>query len=71
MDPDYYGKIDDLDQRFGAGIPSLVECDALTVEGDVRFEKNVTIKGSVGIKNRQDSQAVIKAGTVIDKELVF
>jgi UTP--glucose-1-phosphate uridylyltransferase len=71
LDPRYYGKIDDLDQRFAAGIPSLVECDALTIEGDVRFEKNVTIKGSVGIKNRQDSPAVIRAGTVIDKDLVF
>ncbi len=71
LDPDYYGKIDDLDQRFAAGTPSLVECDALTIKGDVRFEKNVTIKGSVTIKNRQASQTVIKSGTVIDKDLVF
>jgi len=71
LDPDYYGKIDDLDQRFAAGTPCLVECDALTIEGDVRFEKDVTIKGSVKIKNRRQSQAVIKAGTVIDKDLVF
>ncbi len=71
LDPDYYGKIDDLDQRFAAGVPSLVECDSLTIEGDLRFEKNVTIKGSVGIKNRQNSPAVIKAGNVIDKDLVF
>ena len=71
LDPDYYGIIDDLDQRFAAGVPSLADCDALTVEGDVRFEKDVTIKGSVNIKNRQKSQAVIKAGTVIDKDLVF
>ena len=71
LDPNYYGKIDDLDQRFAAGIPSLVECDALTVEGDVRFDKNVIIKGSVSIKNRQESQAVIKEGIIIDKDLVF
>jgi len=71
LDPVYYGKIDDLDQRFAAGVPSLLECDALTIEGDVRFEKNVTIKGSVTIKNRKDSQAVIRAGTVIDQDLNF
>ena len=71
LDPRYYGKIDDLDQRFATGVPSLVDCDALTIEGDVCFEKNVIIKGSVGIKNRQDSQAVIKAGTVIDKDPIF
>ena len=71
LDPDYYGKIDELDKRFAAGIPSLVECDALTVEGDVRFEKNVTIKGSVLIKNRQKAPAVIEEGSVIEKDLVF
>ena len=71
LDPDYYTKIDDLDQRFAAGAPSLVECDALTIEGDVRFEKDVTIKGTVCIKNRMNSQAVIKTETVIDKDLDF
>jgi UTP--glucose-1-phosphate uridylyltransferase len=71
LDPDYCGRIDDLDQHFAAGAPSLVGCDALTVEGDVRFEKDVTIMGSVNIKNRKDSQAVIRAGTVIDRDLVI
>jgi UTP--glucose-1-phosphate uridylyltransferase len=71
LDPDFYTKIDDLDQRFAAGAPSLVECDELTIEGDVRFEKDVTILGTICIQNRQSAQAVIKAGTVIDKDLVF
>ncbi len=71
LDPIYYGRIDDLDQRFPAGVPSLVECDALTIEGDVRFEKKVTIKGSVTIKNPKKAQAVIEEGTVIDKDLVL
>jgi UTP--glucose-1-phosphate uridylyltransferase len=71
LDPRYYGIIDDLDDRFAAGIPSLVECDALTIKGDVRFEENVTVKGSVSIKNRKDSQAIIEAGSVIDKDLVY
>jgi hypothetical protein len=43
----------------------------LTIKGDVQFEEHVTARGSVSIKNRQASQAVIKAGTVIDKDLVF
>jgi UTP--glucose-1-phosphate uridylyltransferase len=71
LDPDYYSKIDDLDQRFAAGVPSLVECDSLTVEGDVRFGKGVAIKGSVSIKNRENSQAFIKEGTVIDRDMGF
>jgi len=71
LDPKYYGKIDDLDKRFGDGIPSLVGCDSLTIEGDVLFEKDVIIKGSVCIKNRQKSRAIIKAGTVIDQDLIL
>jgi UTP--glucose-1-phosphate uridylyltransferase len=69
LDPKYYGKIDNLDQRFAAGVPSLVDCDSLTIEGDVKFEKNVTIKGNVVIKNRRESLAVIEEGTVIDRDL--
>jgi len=71
LDPKYYGKIDGLDERFGDGIPSLVDCDSLTIEGDVGFEKDVTIKDSVCIKNRQKSRVIIKAGTIIDQDLIF
>jgi UTP--glucose-1-phosphate uridylyltransferase len=71
LDPKYYGKIDDLENRFRNGIPSLVDCDALTIEGDVFFEKGVKIKGSVRITNRQQSQAIIKEGTVLDQDLVL
>jgi UTP--glucose-1-phosphate uridylyltransferase len=71
LDPKYYGKIDDLENRFRNGIPSLVDCDALTIEGDVFFEKGVKIKGSVRIANRQQSQAIIKEGTVLDQDLVL
>ncbi len=69
LDPKFYGNIDDFDQRFADGVPSLVDCQALTIEGDVLFKKDVKIKGSVTIKNTQPFQAVIKEGTVIDQDL--
>jgi UTP--glucose-1-phosphate uridylyltransferase len=71
LDPKYYGKIDNLDERFAFGVPSLVDCHSLTIEGDVGFEKDVTIKGSVVIKNTKQFQAVIKEGTVIDQDLIL
>ena len=71
LDPKYYGKIDDFDERFADGVPSLVDCYSLTIEGDVSFERDVKIKGLVTIKNTQPSQAVIKEGTVIDRDLIF
>ena len=71
LDRKFYKKIDSMDKRFSAGIPSLVDCDALNIEGDVKFEKNVTIKDSVVIKNTMPTQAVIKEGTVIDEDLIL
>lgn len=71
LDQKYYGKIDLFDERFAEGIPSLIDCESLTIDGDVRFEKNVTIKGEVVIKNIGKSQAVIKEGSVIDKDVTL
>ena len=71
LDPKYYGKVDDLEKRFGNGIPSLVECCSLSIKGDVLFEKNVKIKGSVTIKNTGKTQAVINEGTIIENDLTF
>jgi UTP--glucose-1-phosphate uridylyltransferase len=71
LDPKFYGKIDNFDQRFADGVPSLVDCYSLTIEGDVLFEKDVKIKGSVTIKNTQPFQAVIKEGTVINRDLIL
>jgi len=71
LDPRFYGKIDDFDRRFAAGVPSLVECYALTIDGDVLFEENIKIKGSVTIRNTTGSQQVIKAGTIIENDLTF
>lgn len=71
IDPRYYGKIDLFDERFIHGIPSLIDCESLTIRGDVRFEHNVTIKGRVVITNNLKSQAVVKEGTVLDKDVIF
>ncbi len=71
LDPKHYGSIDELDLRFPAGVPSLVDCDALIIEGDVLFEKDVKIKGTVKIKNTSGFQAVIGEGTVIDRDLIL
>ena len=71
LDTKYYGKIDLFDERFAEGIPSLIDCESLTIDGDVRFGKNVTIKGRVIIKNSGKSQAVIKEGMVVNEDLIL
>lgn len=71
LDPEYYGKIDLLDERFSRGVPSLTNCESLTIKGDVRFESNVAIRGKIVITNKGKTQGVIKTGTVVEKDLIF
>jgi UTP--glucose-1-phosphate uridylyltransferase len=71
LEPQHYGKFDQLEEKFREGAPSLVECDALTVKGDVRFEGGVVIRGTVTIANTGDAPAVVRRGTVLDRDLVF
>ena len=54
LDPKFYGKIDLLEERFKEGLPSLVNCETLNIEGDVYFESDVTIKDKVSIKKQQE-----------------
>ena len=71
LDPKYYGEIDLLEERFKDGVPSLVDCESLVIEGDVFFQKNVTIKGEVKIKNSKNPRADIKEGSVIEDDLTL
>lgn len=71
LDADFYGKIDDFEKRFVKGVPSLIDCESLAVEGDVYFEADVRIQGRVRIRNTKDNFVTIPAGTVIDTDLTF
>jgi UTP--glucose-1-phosphate uridylyltransferase len=41
LDRAYYKSIDDFETRFSAGVPSLKNCNCLTVHGDFTFGKNL------------------------------
>jgi len=71
LDPRYYGKIDLFNERFSNGVPSLKDCESLAIDGDVHFQKDVTIRGKVVIRNRQNLPAVVPAGAVLDQDLCF
>ncbi len=71
LDPRYFEKIDDFDARFPDGPPSLLDCESLTVRGDVRFEKDVVIRGRVTIVNAHSHQAVVRQGSVVSGDLVL
>jgi UTP--glucose-1-phosphate uridylyltransferase len=50
LDDGYYKLLADFESRFPAGPPSLRECRRLSVEGDVGFGADVTVRGSVSLE---------------------
>ncbi|MEA2450013.1 MAG: UTP--glucose-phosphate uridylyltransferase, partial [Thermoleophilaceae bacterium] len=66
LDDDYYKLLRDFDARFEHGPPSLVECERLTVEGDVAFGSDVVVRGEVRVSNDGDEQLRIDDGTVLE-----
>jgi UTP--glucose-1-phosphate uridylyltransferase len=71
LDPAYYGKLNQLDERFSAGVPSLLHCESLTIEGDVFFEPHVTVRQKAVIKNSKSRRAIIPEGTVIEGTVIL
>jgi hypothetical protein len=51
LDPKVYKLIDEMEHRFPYGPPSLVECERLTVKGDVRFGPGLVCRGAVEVVN--------------------
>lgn len=66
LDDRYFKKIDDMQARFSEGIPDLLECDSLTISGDVKFGADVKVIGNVTLTNDSDQQLVIESGTVLE-----
>lgn len=65
LDPAHYRVIDDFFARFPSGAPSMLQCESLTVEGDVQFGRNVTLRGTVRVRNPGPEQMVIADGTAL------
>ena len=65
LDPRFFKMIDQLEERFPNGAPSLVDCERLVIHGDVAFGAGVTIRGSVEIRNPSEMQLVIPHGLAL------
>ena len=66
LDADHYKLLRDFDARFPAGPPSLVGARKLAVEGDVRFGRDVVVRGEASVINDGDEQLVIDDGAVLE-----
>ncbi|MCC6765272.1 MAG: UTP--glucose-1-phosphate uridylyltransferase [Deltaproteobacteria bacterium] len=65
LDDRFYAFIDQMEARFPHGAPSLLACEKLEVAGDVRFGRNVVVRGTVRVVNEGDAPREIPDGTVL------
>ncbi len=68
LDSRYYKLVDEFDSRFPEGPPSLRACEALAVEGDVRFGREVIVQGRARVV-AEGGPAAIPDGAVITGEV--
>jgi len=61
LDARYFKLVRDFDARFPHGAPSLAGADRLTVDGDVTFGRDITVRGTVRI----DGPATVGDGEVL------
>jgi len=66
LDPRYYKKIDDFEKRFPFGAPSLIECEELSIKGDIYFGKNVKLIGKNHLINENKEPVFIADDEVIE-----
>jgi UTP--glucose-1-phosphate uridylyltransferase len=69
LDHRYYRLIQDLEARFPEGPPSLLQCESLSIEGDVRFGRDVVLKGKVRLINGTQFQQHIPERKAVEGTL--
>jgi UTP--glucose-1-phosphate uridylyltransferase len=64
LDSDFYKLLDDFEQRFPEGPPSLREAERLIVHGDVTFGRGVRVRGAVELEAPEPMR--IDAGATLE-----
>jgi UTP--glucose-1-phosphate uridylyltransferase len=68
---DQYKLVDQFEPLVARGLPSLVRCKSLTIEGKMEFEPGVEIVGNVKLVARGGETKKIPSGTFQDGEFEF
>jgi UTP--glucose-1-phosphate uridylyltransferase len=70
LDSDHFKLLRDFDARFPAGPPSLVGAKRLAVEGDVKFGRDVVVRGEVEVRNDRPAGAVGVEAVAVDQLVI-
>ncbi|MCW5890847.1 MAG: UTP--glucose-1-phosphate uridylyltransferase [bacterium] len=65
LDQTFFRQVPELEARFPAGAPSLVDCARFVVEGDVRFAGRAVARGNVTLR-AGDGARVVPDGAVLE-----
>jgi len=71
LDTDYFKTIDAFDQRFRNAVPSLVDCDALTIKGPVTFDEGVILRGKTRFENHSGKEQLVATGIYENTEKIW
>jgi UDP-N-acetylglucosamine pyrophosphorylase len=68
---DHYKLVDQLETLVGGGVPSLVRCTSLTVEGKMEFEPGIEIVGDVKFVARGEGTKKVPSGSYVNEEILL
>jgi hypothetical protein len=66
LDAEYFWMVGQLDERFAAGAPSLIDCRSLKVIGDMAFGASVVVRGDVVLENPYPDQQTVPGYSVLE-----
>mmetsp|Transcript_4311 Transcript_4311/g.5598 ORF Transcript_4311/g.5598 Transcript_4311/m.5598 type:complete len:1075 (-) Transcript_4311:1349-4573(-) len=66
LDSKKYKLVGNFEEATVGGIPSLINCNRLTIKGLVRMSKKTSFVGDVSIKNDSDESKLVPTGEVKD-----
>lgn len=69
LDPAYYRYFDQLEERCPHGSPSLLECESIYVKGDIRFGRDIVLRGEVSLVNETAESVHIADESVLSGDM--
>jgi UTP--glucose-1-phosphate uridylyltransferase len=66
LDSKHFKLLKHFEERFPAGPPSLLQCKRLTVKGDVKFGRDVKVRGTVEVSQSGPGQRVVGDGALLE-----
>ena len=69
LDPKFYKLVDQLDVKLKEGVPSLKDCEELTVRGPILFNSHNVFAGKVSVNNESAQPKALPPGEYKDRSV--